>query len=152
VLCDLRGVFTESEQQGAAMVKQIRNSYPTVYVIAYTGAHPSSGLFRRASAIADTIIEKKADIDEWVDLLDSYIDKCVQAGEFWQRFRLYLIGHGLDAYQLMILEDAFVRAVFKKNSGIFAKAINCAHLPENMKPIVEGVTSHMIAHALISAL
>jgi hypothetical protein len=152
VLCDLRGVFTESSLQGAALIKHIRTSFPQIYVIAYSGAHPSSSLHRNASETADAMIAKMADVDEWSDLLDGYVAKCLQPSEYWQRFRLYLIERGIDAVQLMKLEDAFVRAVQKRNRSIFERAAGEVELPESAKPLIEGVASHLIGHALISAI
>ena len=152
ILCDLKGVFAESALQEASLIKQIRASYPQIYVIAYSGAHPSSLLYRSASEFADEMFEKIADVDKWTDLLDTYVGKCCQASEFWQRFRLHLAEKGIDAIQLMILEDAFVRAVLKRDASIFSNAVGGIELPEGVKPIIEGVTSHLIAHTLITAL
>jgi CheY-like chemotaxis protein len=152
LLCDLKGVFVESHLQGAALIKQIRNSYPHIYVIAYTGALPTSILHRAASAAADEIVEKASDVDRWMSVLDRYVHNASEPSEFWQRFRLRLAEKGISAVQLMILEDAFVRAVIKREPRIFSEVAGNVDLPEGVKPIIEGVTSHFIAHAVISAV
>jgi len=103
ILCDLKGVFPTSAKQGGALIKYVRDSHPTIYVLAYSGAHPSSALFRSAFDEADATIQKMADIDLWIDLLDEFVNKCVDPVEFWQRLRLYLISRNIEALQLMYL-------------------------------------------------
>jgi hypothetical protein len=150
ILCDLKGVFPTSAKQGGALIKYVRDSHPTIYVLAYSGAHPSSALFRSAFDEADATIQKMADIDLWIDLLDEFVNKCVDPVEFWQRLRLYLISRNIEALQLMYLEDAFAKAVLKHDAAIFSDGASHLELPETIKSLVEGIAVNVISQGLIS--
>lgn len=143
VLCDLMGVgvFFDSEQQGATIIKEIRSNYPSIFVIAYTGANLGTTQAKAAKKWADDLVKKDALIEEWQTILDKFIKLASDPYELWIRTRHKLVSENVDTLDILKLEDAYVRSVLKHDSGFF-----------NLKKIVEGSSLTGVSKAVVTNL
>ena len=146
VLCDLMGVgtFLDAEDQGASIIREIRRTYPSIFVIAYTGSSMGSKQARKAREVADHILKKDASIEQWQAVLDRYIDLSARPDVLWLRTRKALIEDNVDTLDILKIERAYVKGVMKKDGEFFS-----------YKSVIEGVdvkgTSKAVLVNLVSA-
>lgn len=131
VLCDLQGVAGQlhASLQGAHVIKEIKEHYPQKIVIAYTGGARTSQMARAAQQYADTFLKKDASLDEWIEALDSAIEKVTDPIHMWKQFRKRLLDTGVTPVQLVQLEDAYVRGL---NGGKDAVEVNIASVSDRL--------------------
>jgi DNA-binding NarL/FixJ family response regulator len=152
ILCDVRGVASEtSSEEGVFLIKEMRKMYPEMFVVAYTAAAPYSSLARAAAENADAFISKSATPDKWMTVLDPIIDLALSPYEIWQRVRLALVQRHIDAYDLALLEQDFIRSALAGKKDAFERAICTPAVPTDVRPILQGVAASAI-WALITAL
>ena len=148
VLCDLMGVGLHFDQknQGASIIAQIKQSYPSKIIIAYTGAAMGSQVARSAGDIADQIIRKDVDNDEWVATLDRQALDSVDPYVLWTKTRARLVDLGAETKAILILEDAYVRSVLSRDSGFhnLKNAMSEINLAGDARSIVNGLISSII--------
>jgi DNA-binding NtrC family response regulator len=77
VCCDIRGVGKKfgSNDEGGYLIKEIKRRYPDKYVIVYSGSGFSDPTFKRFLDECDDSIKKDADIERWVETLDSAVER-----------------------------------------------------------------------------
>jgi hypothetical protein len=153
VLCDLMGVGTALDQkkQGAFLIKEIKKNFPEKYVVAYTGGGLNQLVSREAAAAADAMIKKDADIEQWVDTLDGFINKLLGPYVVWQRQRLALVEREIDTRTILELESAFVESILEKrgaNGSKFEKFLQSGKVSQDVRAILQG----MIASGLYALL
>lgn len=73
ILCDIRGVglMLNPKLQGIHLINEIKKTYPSKIVIAYTAGTDSS--MQDKLIQPDGFLLKTADLAEWIELLDSKI-------------------------------------------------------------------------------
>src|SRR5690606_38120807 len=93
ILCDLMGVGVNFDQSigGASIIREIKENYPTKYVIAYTGARANASESNAAKEFADDFLKKDAEISTWVERLDEAIEFSSNPYERWLVTRQSLI-------------------------------------------------------------
>jgi hypothetical protein len=113
ILCDLQGVGLQlsSDMQGAFLIEEVKRNFPEKSVIAFTGGSANSNISKRAYQAADDYLKKDASIDEWRDVLDRHIKNLSSPVNVWRQFRLRLVEAGITPYELMLLEDAYVKCI-----------------------------------------
>lgn len=148
ILCDILGVGLSfnTTLQGASLIAEIKRVFPEKWVIAYTGATLNQAVTREAKSVADALIKKDIDIKEWVDRLDRYVAEVLNPYSVWERIRIDLVGRGIGTKDVLLLESAYVGAIFKGRGGAAAmqKALDKSHIPEDARNIVNGVISSAI--------
>lgn len=120
ILCDIRGVGAkfEYEKEGAALIREIKKLYPNKKVIAYTGS-TYDPTYNEYLERADAITEKGTSIDDWIQILDEQICKCVDPKYQWDDLRQYLIESNVSTIDIAKLEDRYVQSIMKKDfSGL----------------------------------
>lgn len=149
ILCDLQGVGAklDPEKQGAHLIAEIKRSYPDKHVIAYTGATPTSVLYRAAKEYADGIIKKDASLEVWTETLDKGIKQVTDAIVVWRKFRVRLLDNGFSPIDLVVLEDRFVRNYeegAEPTKAAITSSIGKLNLASDVRAIAQGFISSII--------
>lgn len=118
ILCDIRGVglMLNPKLQGIHLINEIKKTYPSKIVIAYTAGTDSS--MQDKLIQPDGFLLKTADLAEWIELLDSKIKEVMNPVFSWNRIKHKLISLSVPPIEIAELEDAFVRSVIKKDNSI----------------------------------
>lgn len=134
ILCDLKGVGLDfnREGQGAYLIKEIKKAYPSKIVIAYTGGADDAETIFKAKKHADNFLLKDADIEEWTDNLDRYINDVMNPVYSWKIIRVSLLEQDVSPYELAKLEDKFVNSLINKNINTFDKYIKSINLSSSI--------------------
>lgn len=145
ILCDIRGVGVEldTKYEGAFIIKEIKINYPTKQVVAYTGSNYDAS-YNDFLRYADEIVKKGLDAEEWIDILDEEIDKCIDPIYQWKKIRFKLLENGASILDVAKLESAYVAAVKKKSFDDFE------HLANRMSPQGSAFIKDLLSSAAIS--
>lgn len=123
VLCDIKGVglMLNPKQQGIHLINEIKKSYPSKIVIAYTAGTESPSTDKQLKP--DAFLLKTADTSEWIDLLDSKIKEVMNPVSSWEKIRYKLVSSSVPPIEIAELEDAYVRSIESKDENLFRKEI-----------------------------
>lgn len=154
VLSDLMGVGTHFDTSigGASLIKEIKASYPTKIVIAYTGARATTNEAITAKEYCDHFLKKDADLTEWSEMLDAYVAQVVDPYTMWIRARDGLLDLEIDLRDILRLEDAYVRSVQSKDVDFktLKQVLDKADVSGHAKGIIQSLAASAI-YALIFA-
>ena len=147
ILCDIRGVGVEldSKYEGAFIIKEIKVNYPTKQVVAYTASNYDAS-YNDYLRYADEIVKKGLDVEEWIDILDEEINKCVDPMYQWKKVRSKLLENGTSILDVAKLESAYVSAVKKRSFDSFEKLAN------QMSPQGSQFIKDLLSSAAISVV
>lgn len=154
ILCDIMGVGMnfDNKRQGASIISEVKRRHPEKIVIAYTGAALNQTAARDASTVADDVIKKDTDIEDWITNLDNYSIQALDPYKVWQRIRLSLVKNGTSTAQVLKLENAYVHGIMNKDSS-FSKLSEVAHsssLSKDVRSIVQGLISSAAFHFILA--
>lgn len=154
VLCDVMGVGSafDPDDQGARIIAEIRANYPSTYVLAYTGNLSSNPQALTAKAKADFFIDKDADMEKWTETLDSFIERVLDPVSVWKRARKNLVNIELDTFDILKLEDAYVRDLLDNDEKFsrLHKLEKTLNLSGMAKSIVTGVIAKTIVGLIVA--
>lgn len=144
ILCDLQGVGRAlgGETQGAFLIREIRKHYPEKYVVAFTGGAINQSITRDAMQASDAFLKKDADIETWVERLDSIIQNLLDPYQVWQRQRAALVSKEVDTKTILTLEDTFVRSVAAKSERekeSFSSLVASSKVGEDARAVVRSL-------------
>lgn len=147
ILCDIRGVGVEldSKYEGAFIIKEIKVNYPTKQVVAYTGSNYDAS-YNDYLRYADEIVKKGLDAEEWIDILDEEIDKCIDPIYQWKKVRTKLLENGTSILDVAKLESEYVFSVKKRSFDSFEKLAN------QMSPQGSKFIKDLLSSAAISVI
>lgn len=155
VLCDLMGVGHHFDKAigGASIIKEIKENYPTKFVIAYTGARSNTTEASEAKQHADDFLKKDAEISMWVEKLDEAIDFASNPYERWLVTRQFMIDHEVDLRHIVELESAYVEAITASDSEFsgIRKILDKADLHGNVKNIIQSLIASGIYAIIFGA-
>ena len=145
------GRHFDPSKQGASLIQEIRLAYPATIVVAYSGSSLNSPQARSAKENADLTIKKDEDISEWRRVLDDLIQKAADPYFLWQRTRLQLTTMEIDTRSILLLEDAYVRAVLAgdREGKTFGAGIEKAKLSNDARAVVQGLVASAIFKILV---
>ncbi|MDR3539344.1 MAG: response regulator, partial [Desulfosporosinus sp.] len=153
VLCDLMGVgkHFDVNKQGATLIREIKNQFPSIFVVAYTGNALNSTISRSAKEYSDKILRKDANISEWSEVLDGLINESTDPTIIWRRMKSALINRGIDVKSLLVLEDKFVRDILHKDSAgsSYMRAIQNPRLSSDLRAIAQSLVASAIFKLLV---
>lgn len=152
IICDLMGVGQNFDKSigGASIIKELKENYPTKYVIAYTGARSNTPEANAAKQFSDDFIKKDDDITKLVGKLDDAIDIASDPYERWLITRQGLIDLEIDLRKILELESAYVEAInsndneFSEMEAILKKADLGGH--------AKGIVQSLIASGIWSVV
>jgi len=155
VLCDLKGVGKNFnyKTEGAGLIGEIKANYPNIYVLAYTG-NLRGGLASSAREVADGFLRKDATNEQWVLLLDEYVDKTTSVQQVWLNARRNLCDLGVETHVVLALEKAYCEDVLSKDAdfSMLRKTQSDTAIGATAKNIVTGIVSNGIFAALAALI
>lgn len=113
IVCDILdvGKAINEEEQGAALIGELKRVFPEKQIIAYSSLSGNTKLLRLAKERADDYIGKSMHLDVWYSVLDEAILKCLDINFIWSMTKRRLEEASVTSDEIAKLEDAFVRAV-----------------------------------------
>ena len=150
ILCDVMGVGKklDPKAQGNVIIREAMLRYPNKFVIAYTGSSQTSPEATEARTQADSFLPKGAEIGKWQEVLDRYIIENGDPMNRWQRTRITLVEQGIDTYDLLRLENAFVRSLQNRDkSGAAVKEVAAQYLKN---PLLRDIAIRAVVGILIA--
>lgn len=116
ILCDIRGVgkMFNSQYEGAYLIKEIKELYPSKTIIAYT-ASDYDPKYTKYLNYADNIIAKGTALEDWVAILDKTLRDFADPAIQWKKMREALLDANVDTIMVAELENKYVDAVKKSN-------------------------------------
>lgn len=112
VLCDIHGVgkFLGSDKEGAYLVSQIKEKYPSKIVISYT-ADTTAPSVQKYLHCADNVMAKGTSIEDWAELLNDSVKKIANPVHVWKKLQTDLLKENVSTRDIAFLEDKFVKAI-----------------------------------------
>ncbi|MFS4437233.1 hypothetical protein ACMA5I_03360 [Paracoccaceae bacterium GXU_MW_L88] len=154
ILSDLMGVGAHFDQSvgGASLIREIKTNYPTKIVIAYTGARANSTEAIAAKEYCDHFLKKDADLTEWSEMLDTYVEQVIDPYIIWISARDGLLDQEIDLRDIVKLEDAYVRSVLSQDADFkrMDEAISKISLSGHAKGIIQSLVASAIYDILFA--
>ena len=149
VMCDIHGVGGAfgSDYEGAHVIAQIRSRFPEKVVIAYTGQQHDA-TYNKYLSKSDYVLKKDSDADSWIATLEDAIRKTVDPIFQWERVRLHLLVEGLAIYDVMRIEDQFVRD-YLNGENTLADSNSVKQLPDNLRTVVQSFTGSILFELIL---
>lgn len=115
IVCDILdvGMSINKEEQGAALIGEIKRVFPEKQVIAFSSLAGNTKLWRLAKERADDYLSKSSQLDVWYRVLDEAIIRCLDPKIIWGIVKERLADVNATTDELSKLEDAFIRALKK---------------------------------------
>lgn len=140
ILCDIRGVGNvyNSEYEGAYLIKEIKKTFPSKIVIAYTASNydPSYNTYLE---LADDVRKKGTLSEDWVEALDNAIKVGLDPIEQWKRVRKELLDNNVSIGKVKKLEDRYVRSVQKKDFVSFQQLTETGSYGDKVLRVLNGL-------------
>jgi len=138
VICDVRGVGRSfgSAAEGAHVLSEIKKAYPDKYLIAYTGMTYSLAITEKLAEAADKIMPKDAPIDAWVQLLETALYEISDPRRRWVRLRSTLLDKNVDIFDVLKLEQAYVKAIKQATPELLSGKAKTLALSDEAKELV----------------
>lgn len=140
ILCDIQGVGKKlnTNYQGAYLLKEIYEKYPSKVLISYT-AHATDITFNKYLQYAEFSMKKDAGSEDWVEKLDQAIALVSNPENRWIRTRNMLLERGVSLFELALLEDEFVyRVLHNKSFEDFPPPKIVKSVSEEIAPVIDG--------------
>lgn len=144
VLCDINGVGLQlGFQDGCGLMKEIKRRQPMLPVIAYSDYDQplAKGNLHK---VVDGFAEKDSSLEDWIELLDGYMKNLVDPVVQWKKARERLLERNATIHLVSNLESQFVQKVQNKTLSTLHEGKDYKLLPEELKPIIQGVASSVI--------
>ncbi|MGE4340773.1 MAG: hypothetical protein AB7E55_33205 [Pigmentiphaga sp.] len=153
VICDVGGVGRAfgSSLEGAHLVQEIRKTYPDKFLMAYTGMTYSLAMTNALTA-ADKRMEKDASIDAWIQTLETGINEVINPRNRWIRMRRALLERGVEIFDVLRLEQAFIKSVKRSKPDILANEARSLGVGQEVKDLVVKFSATAVAGLIGSAI
>ena len=141
ILCDIHGVgkFLGSRNEGAYLVHQIKNKYPSKILISYTADSTSIGN-QKFLIDADKVIPKGTSIEDWASILEEAVCNLVDPVRVWKKTEENLFKSDVSTRKIAEIENRYVKAIKNKKyeslSKLFADDSNVAKILKETIPFI----------------
>lgn len=144
IMCDVRGVGQKLSQtyEGAFIIKEIKNSYPTKRVIAYTASQYDAS-YNKYLSYADELLTKGLALEDWLTTLDNQIHKSIDPIFQWKNLRRQLLDNGVSTIDVAKMESVFVKSYKNKDFSDFERIAN------QTTPDMRGIVVDFLSSAAI---
>ena len=145
IACDIRdvGAHFDSPFGGAHLIAEIRKKYPDKYIIAYSAGEYGPE-FKKLLDHSDVFLRRGASINDWVDSLDNAIQAVGDPVRRWKRIRGLMLNYDVPAFEIFLLEDAYIRSIQTHNEFVLDKALKRARRLQSAGSVVEKVAEGLI--------
>jgi hypothetical protein len=151
IVCDVVGVARAfgSGSGGAHLINEIRKAYPDKFIVGYTGQTHSVAI-TNALVAADKVLRKDESIEAWIQILEKGVDEVVNPRNRWARMRHALLMRRVELFDVLMLEQAFIKAVKHRRPYVLETAARNLEIAEELKDLVIRFSATAVA-ALVSA-
>lgn len=154
VICDVRGVGRHfgGRHEGAHLLKEIRKLYPDKYIVSSTAfkSDPSYNEYFRA---ADASVQKDANSEIWVHMLDKAISIMADPKARWLRMRRHLLDEvGVGLWEVLLIEQALVESLRKNERRELDSAISALGTSSDAKTLLEAFAKSLFTDVAASAV
>ncbi|MEQ8304856.1 MAG: hypothetical protein RIB47_15785 [Cyclobacteriaceae bacterium] len=146
VLCDIKGIGKKfkSRFEGAHIMKEIHRRYPFKIIYAYTG-YTYDPSFNEYLKIADSVLKKDIEHDEWIEALDDAIGLSKDPSRRWRKIRNYLLEREVTMFNLTKLENEYVTTLLDGGDiSKFPSERATKGLPPEFKTILSEFTTSIV--------
>lgn len=153
LLCDIQsvGVDLNGEEQGAAVVGQIKRIYPDKYVIVYSALDRRSRILRLALDRSDNFIAKSSSQDLIYSVLDTGVRWILDPEKIWERTNAELRSRNVSTKNIAELEHKFVKSVLSGDPKPLRRlALDASRGQE--KPEIRSIATGILSSAIWSVL
>ena len=152
ILCDLNGVgkYLDSKYQGAHIIEEIKRNHPEKFVGAYTGGGVDNEVIEKANEAADFFIKKDEDVGEWRSKLDNILRLITNPVFVWKRQRFALVDADVETFDILKLEDAFVRSILSENEHHFINVVQDLGIGSDARAIAQSLIASGIFAIMFS--
>lgn len=153
IVCDVGGVGKAfgSQLEGAHLVTEIRKAYPDKFLMAYTGMTYSLAITNALTA-ADKRMEKDASVEAWVQTLEAGINEVMNPRSRWVRLRRALLERGVELFEVLKLEQAFIKSVQRRQPDFLANEARSLGISQEVKDLVIKFSATAVASLVGTAL
>lgn len=139
ILCDLHGVgkFLGSNNEGAYLVNQIKEKYPTKIVVAYTGDATTASA-QKYLQTADFVVSKGTPIEDWASILVESIQNLVNPIYIWKRIAIEMMKNEVPTREIAIIESRYVESIKAK------KVKTLSDLIENKNSVIKELLQNSL--------
>lgn len=144
ILCDINDVGLHlGFQDGSGLMREIKRRSPLLPVVAYSDYDQplAKGNLHK---IIDGFAEKDSSLEDWIELLDEYMKNLIDPVVQWKKAREQLLARNATIHLVANLENEFVKKVQTKRLEELKEAKDYRDLPDELKPIIQGVVSSVI--------
>mgnify|MGYP005696191181 CR=1 FL=1 len=146
ILCDMEGVGKGiGGKSGGDVITEIRKRYPLKQIVAYTG-HKFQASYNKYFTLADRVVEKDIELDEWVELLDGLAKELTDPIVQWKRTRNLLFEQGVATSIVVELEDSFVTSCFDKEK---LNNLKGSRIVDKLSPVSKNIVQDLVTNLLV---
>jgi hypothetical protein len=146
VACDIMDVgshFGAELQGGAHVLAEIRRRYPGKFLIAYS-AGTFGATYKKYWDACDVCLRRDGGFEQWVETLDRGIIALGDPAQHWRRTRRLLLDSDTSAFEVFLLEEAYIKSILSKNSFHIVKAMERVKRSTAAGEIFDNITDGLI--------
>lgn len=154
VICDVRGVGKHfgGRHEGAHLLKEIRKLYPDKYIVSST-AFKSDPTYNEYFRAADASVQKDANSEVWVQILDRAIGVMADPKSRWLRMRRHLLDDvGVGLWEVLLVEQALVSSLRANGRRELDKVISSLGTSGDAKDVLEAFAKSLFTDIAASAV
>lgn len=148
IACDIMGVGSNfgGSFQGAHVLGEIRRRYPSKFLIAYSGG-TFGATYKKYWDMCDVFLRRDGGFEQWVGTLDTAIVALGNPVAHWLRIRKILLDSDTSAFEVFLLEEAYIRSILNEDTYDLSKAMGKVR-----KTTAAGEVFDTIADGLITSV
>lgn len=149
VICDIKGVGKSfgSKFEGAHVISEVKKRYTEKILIAYTGQQFDAS-FNQYFQLCDFVLKKDIDSDDWIEKLDSAIQKSLDPIHQWHRMRNYLLANDVPLFTVFRLEQEYIDSLISRKYH-FPRKRTLESLSGDVKAVILNFTSSILFKLII---
>lgn len=113
IMCDINGIGSKLGKDGASLAAEIKKTYPSKNVIAYSAATQDL-TNRKYLDMIDRTIPKGTSGDDWSSILDELIEENSNPIKVWKKATKKLLEANVSVREIAELESKYVELIKKK--------------------------------------
>ena len=151
IMCDISGVGKKLgfEKEGAFIIREIHENYPSKVIIAYT-SYTYNADYNQFFALADSVVAKDIPIDDWIGILDEQVRNAINPIQQWKRIRNYLFDNDVSTITIAQIEDKYVKSIKKKDFNVLTTYVSGKD--SKLNTIITDFASSLCAKLILGAL
>lgn len=145
VACDVRdvGIHFGNSYQGAHVLAEIRRLYPDKFLIAYSGG-VFGPTYKKYWDMCDVFLRRDVGTDQWVETLDRGIVELGDPVRHWSRVRKLLLDSGVSAFEVYLLEEAYIKSMLTKQSYHLERAMDRVKKTTTAGEILDHIATGLV--------